>query len=57
MNTEDIQPHQVSILQPLAVRCDHANSSYMGTASDRCNYSLGRGREHVLKSLTKNSCI
>lgn len=57
MNTEDIQPHQVSILQPLAVRCDHANSSYMGTASDRCNYSLGQGREHMLKSLTKTSCI
>lgn len=41
-----------SILQPLVVSCDHSNSSYAETSSNCCNYPLGQGRDHVLKSST-----
>lgn len=47
----------ISILQSFAVSCDHTNSSYAKTSSDCCNDSLGQGRDHMLKSLTENSCI
>lgn len=45
----------ISILQPLAVSCDHSNSSYTETSSGCCNYPLGQGRDHMLKSSTETA--